>query len=710
MRIYLPIAKVDAERREVWGYASTEARDDQGEIVKRDALVRALGDYMKFANIREMHQLSAVGVAKEAAVDDKGLYVGAKIVDDQAWQKVVEGVYNGYSIGGRITQRDPADYKTITGLVLNEISLVDRPANPEAVFDYWKASGASPMPETRFNPPFQIWACGVPEHRHLAKAEALKCQEQLAGSGLDLIAAARNAIATAEDALEKAQDKAENEEPYGDVAYADPGYQSDGKKRYPIDTEAHIRAAWNFINRPSNAQRYTAAQLDKIKARILAAWKAKIDKEGPPSTQGIRTSGRTPTRLALTKALWDVGHVARIILDLNWLKENLLVEAAMEGDGSPQPARLQAVIGELCGFLNALVAEETSEILNDAELVADPEQPSASDIMVMAAGRTGATLIADLCRGRSVKMQKFGAAILAKAKHSDGDQALLDLAYHAANKCIGMDGLLFAERSHVAKARDALQAAGAMASEEATVDTARYPETAPPMVRPPAAEFRTGQNSTVDASKHPLSGAANGMLEMIATALGKRGQSHQALMDVAHDCIGKLTDGECCVTAKAGARHSKETLGHLAKAHDHLVAAGAKCDAAGFADKAEWEGTEFEPGKAAMGNLSKMLAGERAEKAALIATLTDIVPRLDQLTKRVEDIARTPLPPLAVAKNVTAISKQQDAGGDGISPDELAAAFSRMSKEEQTLTLIKASYARPIQPPGLMRAKETRGE
>ena len=65
---------------------------------------------MKFANIREMHQLSAVGVAKEAAVDDKGLYLGAKIVDDQAWQKITEGVYKGYSIGGRVTNRDPADH------------------------------------------------------------------------------------------------------------------------------------------------------------------------------------------------------------------------------------------------------------------------------------------------------------------------------------------------------------------------------------------------------------------------------------------------------------------------------------------------------------------------------------------------------------------------------------------------------------------------
>ena len=138
MRFYWPIAKIDAERRLVWGYASTEAQDDQGETVTRQALAAALDDYMRFANIREMHQPSAVGVATEATVDEKGLYLGAHIVDADAWQKVVAGVYKGFSIGGRVTARDPADRRTITGLRLSEISVVDRPANPEAVFDCWK--------------------------------------------------------------------------------------------------------------------------------------------------------------------------------------------------------------------------------------------------------------------------------------------------------------------------------------------------------------------------------------------------------------------------------------------------------------------------------------------------------------------------------------------------------------------------------------------
>lgn len=146
MRFYWPIAKIDTEQRMVWGYASTEAQDDQGETITRQALAGALDDYMRFANIREMHRPSAVGIATEAMVDDKGLYLAARIVDDEAWEKVTTGVYKGFSIGGRVTARDQADRRVITGLRLTEISVVDRPANPGAVFDCWKFTGEPVTP------------------------------------------------------------------------------------------------------------------------------------------------------------------------------------------------------------------------------------------------------------------------------------------------------------------------------------------------------------------------------------------------------------------------------------------------------------------------------------------------------------------------------------------------------------------------------------
>jgi phage head maturation protease len=126
--IFLPIAKVDREKRTVSGYASTPTKDSDGEIVTLDAIKAALPEYMTYGNIREMHALKAVGVAQEAHTDTKGLFLTAKIVDASAWEKCLEGVYKGFSIGGRKLDKDG---DKITAIELSEISVVDRPANPD---------------------------------------------------------------------------------------------------------------------------------------------------------------------------------------------------------------------------------------------------------------------------------------------------------------------------------------------------------------------------------------------------------------------------------------------------------------------------------------------------------------------------------------------------------------------------------------------------
>ena len=136
MDFYCEIQKIDPVQRLVYGYASTGALDSQGEKVGRQAILDAFPEYMKFANVREMHQPKAVGVVKAGEVDDNGLFVCAKIVDRDAWEKVEEKVYKGFSIGGkRIEKID----NTVTKLRLTEISLVDRPANPECTFSLFKA-------------------------------------------------------------------------------------------------------------------------------------------------------------------------------------------------------------------------------------------------------------------------------------------------------------------------------------------------------------------------------------------------------------------------------------------------------------------------------------------------------------------------------------------------------------------------------------------
>lgn len=143
LSLHVPISKLDEELRMVYGYASTPDLDSHGERITVEALEQALPGYMQFANIREMHQPSAVGKTKQAHVDEGGMYIQAKIVDDVAWAKVKEGVYSAFSIGGFVNKRKG---ETITDLELVEISLVDRPANPNARIDIWKsAAGRTPQ-------------------------------------------------------------------------------------------------------------------------------------------------------------------------------------------------------------------------------------------------------------------------------------------------------------------------------------------------------------------------------------------------------------------------------------------------------------------------------------------------------------------------------------------------------------------------------------
>lgn len=89
------------------------------------------------------------------------------------------------------------------------------------------------------------------------------------------------AISERDDVSES--DKKRSIAEYGKVKYADAK-----NKKYPIDTVAHIRAAWNYINMPRNASKYSAAEVKQIKNHIIAAWKSKIDKKGPPSQKEIR--------------------------------------------------------------------------------------------------------------------------------------------------------------------------------------------------------------------------------------------------------------------------------------------------------------------------------------------------------------------------------------------------------------------------------------
>ncbi len=74
------------------------------------------------------------------------------------------------------------------------------------------------------------------------------------------------------DKADKKDDK-KKKEPYGEVEYADDGLRADKKKRYPIDTEEHVRAAASYFGMEKNRSKYSSEDQKKIDAKINAAKK-----------------------------------------------------------------------------------------------------------------------------------------------------------------------------------------------------------------------------------------------------------------------------------------------------------------------------------------------------------------------------------------------------------------------------------------------------
>ena len=148
MNMSFPIAKVNKEKRTVSGFATLDNIDRHGDIVTAEASVKAFERFS--GNLREMHQPIAAGKVvsfrpdsftdKETGKTYSGVYVDAYVSKgaQDAWEKILDGTYTGFSIGGNIIDQsmekidgDESDQlrRVIKDFDLHELSLVDSPAN-----------------------------------------------------------------------------------------------------------------------------------------------------------------------------------------------------------------------------------------------------------------------------------------------------------------------------------------------------------------------------------------------------------------------------------------------------------------------------------------------------------------------------------------------------------------------------------------------------
>jgi flagellar hook-associated protein FlgK len=146
IKLSMPIAKIDKEKRTVSGFATLDNVDKQSDIVPTDVSVKAFERFR--GNLREMHMPIAVGRVMSFKSDkfynqdeDKfynGVFVNAYISKgaQDTWEKVLDGTLSGFSIGGSIKESDQVynaemdkSIRVIKDYDLHELSLVDNPAN-----------------------------------------------------------------------------------------------------------------------------------------------------------------------------------------------------------------------------------------------------------------------------------------------------------------------------------------------------------------------------------------------------------------------------------------------------------------------------------------------------------------------------------------------------------------------------------------------------
>lgn len=372
MRVFVPITKVDVEKRLVYGTLAAEVPDKAGEIMDyettkgkiqkwSDAQSEASGG-KSLGNIREMHTNIAAGKLTDIVFDDDNKRVEgvSKVVDDSTWNKIVEGVLTGFSIGGGYAKRwiDPENpqLKRYTAEV-SEFSYVDNPCQPGATFEVVKADGTvelrkfqtSPSSAQEAQPNMTTTSASTPENMTVPAPQQgwqasdgsfhAKKQDALAKNAELLINAVKD---PAEKALAKL-DETTTSAPEGEPA--------------PAAAETNATTEGNEGDAPqAGAASDPASEGSGEPAAAPAAETA------PEGDAGAAPAEKAAPTGVLKKGLSEVSRAADLLQSLCWLQSSVDWEAMAEKDGSPLPEALKNAVKVLGDWLKAYVVEEVDEL------------------------------------------------------------------------------------------------------------------------------------------------------------------------------------------------------------------------------------------------------------------------------------------------------------------------------------------------------------
>jgi len=146
---------LDSDKRifEAWG--SVEIKDKDGELIPIEELEKVMPILMdRGGYIIDQHTNRVVGkilnyeIKEHPETGKKGVYIRGKIfndyeLDDQVWEEIKSGKRTGLSFGGRSKKQEIAfsfenkePVKVLREIEGYEFSVVDKPANPLATFEW----------------------------------------------------------------------------------------------------------------------------------------------------------------------------------------------------------------------------------------------------------------------------------------------------------------------------------------------------------------------------------------------------------------------------------------------------------------------------------------------------------------------------------------------------------------------------------------------
>lgn len=437
LELFIPITKVDEENKLVYGTIAAEEIDNSGEIFDYESSKPNFekwsddqyeaSDGKSKGNVRAMHTSKAAGKLTDISYNDetKTIEGVAKIVDSDEWEKVLEGVYTGFSMGGRYAKRWNDNGTTRYTAQPVEVSIVDKPCIKSALFDgmkktfmLQKADGtieerpfankgdAMFVPTNdQILPVAQALAKAagktdadwlefsdaardqlVAEHTPVEKADAPEHTDEDCKAGDDCAKCADMAAAKADDTGEQGVAKAAGEPDEGD-------HSGEGDQELAADVEKaevpELQQGWQakdgtFFAKKADAVAHNeklakgdvaptlASSIDDALATVAAL--AKGDAPADEGLGGATTEEPLDARLnkfsallkdpeVCEKSIYNVSRTADVMTSVASLFVSVKAEADKEGDGSAVPASLLSVVEGIGNALIDMATEEVGELM-----------------------------------------------------------------------------------------------------------------------------------------------------------------------------------------------------------------------------------------------------------------------------------------------------------------------------------------------------------